>query len=53
MKMAKQFRKQALTAERAATQTADEYHSGQMKALAEAFQAQADTLKRKKKKKKK
>jgi len=53
MKMSKQIRKQALTAERAATETADEFVSGQMKALAEAFRAQAGILKRKKKKKKK
>jgi hypothetical protein len=53
MKMAKQIRKQALTAERVATQAADAFVSEQMKALAEAFRAQADVLKRKKKKKKK
>jgi hypothetical protein len=52
MKIAKKLRKQALTAQRAATQTADEFVSGQMKALAEAFRAQADIVKRKKKKKK-
>jgi hypothetical protein len=53
MKMAKEIRKQAMTAENVATQTADTVVANQMKSLALAFQAQADILKRKKKKKKK
>jgi hypothetical protein len=52
MKMAKQIRKQALTAERVATQTADSLVAEQMRNLAIAFRAQADVLKKKKKKKK-
>ena len=52
MKMAKQIRKQALTAEHVATQTADTFVSEQMKSLAAAFRAQADVLKKKKKRKK-
>jgi hypothetical protein len=48
----KAIRKQAMTAERVATQTADVGVSNQLKALAEAFRAQADVLKKKKKKKK-
>jgi hypothetical protein len=50
--MSKAIRKQAMTAARVATQTADVGVSSQMKALAEAFRAQADILKKKKKKKK-
>ena len=53
MKMAKQIRKQAMAAERAATQAADSLVAEQMKNLALAFRAQAEILKRKKKKKKK
>lgn len=53
MGMTKAIRKQAVTAERVATQTADSFVAGQMKSLADAFRAQADVLKRKKKKKKK
>lgn len=49
--MSKAIRKQAMTAERVATQTADVAVSSQMKALAEAFRAQADVLKKKKNKK--
>jgi hypothetical protein len=49
----KAIRKQAATAERVATQTADSFVADQMKSLADAFRAQADVLKRKKKKKKK
>jgi hypothetical protein len=52
MGMSKAIRKQAMTAARVATQTADVGVSSQMKALAEAFRAQADILKKKKKKKK-
>lgn len=47
----KAIRKQAMTAERVATQTADAFVADQMKSLAEAFRAQADVLKKKKKKK--
>lgn len=52
MKMVKQIRKQALKAERAATQTTDFFVAEQMRSLALAFRAQADVLKKKKKKKK-
>ena len=52
MGMTKAIRKQAVTAERVATQTANTFVADQMKDLAEAFRAQADVLKRKKKKKK-
>jgi hypothetical protein len=48
----KAFRKQARTAERVATQTADDFVAGQMRTLAQAFRAQADILKKKRKKKK-
>jgi hypothetical protein len=53
MKLAKQIRKQAKTAERAATQAADAFAAEQMRSLALAFRAQADVLRRKKNKKKK
>ena len=53
MGMSKAIRKQAVTAERAAAQTADDFVANQMKSLAQAFRAQADLLKRKKKTKKK
>jgi phosphotransacetylase len=53
MGSSKAIRKQAIVAERVATQTADGFVAGQMKTLAEAFRAQADVLKKKKKKKKK
>jgi hypothetical protein len=53
MKLAKQIRKQAKTAERAATRAADAFAAEQMKSLALAFRAQADVLKRNKKNKKK
>jgi hypothetical protein len=52
MGMPKAIRKQAVTAERVATQTANTFVAGQMKDLAEAFRAQAKVLKKKKKKKK-
>jgi hypothetical protein len=52
MGMSKAIRKQAVTAERVASQTADEFVADQMRSLAQAFRAQADALKRKKKKKK-
>jgi hypothetical protein len=45
----KQIRKQAVAAE----QAADAFVADQMKALAGAFRAQADTMKKNKKKKKK
>jgi hypothetical protein len=51
--MAKEIKKQAMTAERVATRAADSFVADQMKSLALAFRAQADVLKRKKKKKKK
>jgi hypothetical protein len=51
MKMGKQIRKQALTAERAAAQVADAFVALQMKSLALAFRTQADALKKKKKRK--
>jgi hypothetical protein len=53
MGVQKAIKKQAITAERAATQTADAFVANQMKALAEAFRAQAKVIKRNKKKKKK
>jgi hypothetical protein len=53
MGMTKAIRKQAITAERVASQAADSLVADQMKSLAQAFRAQADVLKRKKKKKKK
>lgn len=53
MKMVKAIRRQADTAERVATATADAYVADQMRSLAQAFRIQADTLKKKKKKKKK
>jgi Flp pilus assembly protein CpaB len=52
MKMVKEIRKQAMTAERVATDAADLFVADQMKSLALAFRAQADLLKKKKKKKK-
>jgi hypothetical protein len=52
MGMTKAIRKQAVTAERVATQTANTFVADQMKNLAEAFRAQANVLKKKKKKKK-
>jgi Flp pilus assembly protein CpaB len=53
VKMAKEIRKQAMTAERGAIQADDLFVADQMKTLALAFRAQADVLKKKKKKKKK
>lgn len=53
MKMVKAIRKQAAQAERVAATTADAYVAEQMRALAQGFKAQADSLKRQKKKKKK
>ena len=53
MGVSKAIRKQAITAERVATQTADAFVADQMKSLAAAFRAQAGVLKKKKKKKKK
>jgi hypothetical protein len=52
MKMAKAIRKQALTAERVAFTTNDTVLANEMRNLAQAFRAQADTLKKNKKKKK-
>ncbi|MGV7219605.1 hypothetical protein [Bradyrhizobium sp. UFLA05-112] len=49
----KQIRKQAVVAERVAARTADAFVADQMKTLADAFRAQADTIKKNKKKKKK
>ena len=53
MKMAKAIRQQALTAERVAFSTSDAVLADQMRNLAQAFRAQADTMKKQKKKKKK
>lgn len=53
MKIAKAIRQQALTAERVAFTTNDAVLADQMRNLAQAFRAQADTLKKNKKKKKK
>jgi hypothetical protein len=50
MKPAKTFKQQARVAEKAAQETADEFVSRQMKALASGFRAQAKVLKKKKKK---
>ena len=53
MKMAKAIRQQAATAERVAFTTNDAVLADQMRNLAQAFRAQADTIKKNKKKKKK
>ena len=53
MKMAKQFRKQAIAAKRVGTQTDDSVVAEEMRNLALALRAQAEVLKRKKKKRKK
>jgi hypothetical protein len=53
MGMQKAIQKQAMAAERVATQTADTFVADQMKNLAEAFRAQAKVIKKNKKKKKK
>ncbi|MGY3490188.1 hypothetical protein ACVW1C_008071 [Bradyrhizobium sp. USDA 4011] len=53
MKMAKAIRKQAQTAERVASATADAVVANQMRSLARAFRSQAEILKKKEKKKKK
>jgi len=53
MKMAKAIRQQAVTAERVALTTNDAEHARQMRNLAQAFRAQADTLKKNENKKKK
>ncbi|UQR67294.1 hypothetical protein LRP30_19415 [Bradyrhizobium sp. C-145] len=50
MKPTKQIKQQALVAERAARETADEFVSRQLKALASGFRAQAKVIKKKKKK---
>lgn len=50
-KATKVFRKQARVAERAALQSADAVVADQMRNLAQAFRAQADTMKKKRKKK--
>jgi hypothetical protein len=50
MKQAKTFKQQARVAEKVAQETADEFVSRQMKALASGFRAQAKVLKKKKKK---
>ena len=49
MKMAKAIRQQALTAQRVASTTKDPMLASQMRNLAQAFRAQADTLKKNKK----
>jgi hypothetical protein len=48
----KEIRKQAAVAERAAARTTNAVVANQMKALAGAFRAQAEAMKKKKKKKK-
>ena len=53
MGVPKAIRKQAIAAERVATQAADTFVADEMKTLAEAVRAQANVLKKKKKKKKK
>ncbi|UGA47154.1 hypothetical protein HU230_0014355 [Bradyrhizobium quebecense] len=53
MKMAKAVRKQAQTAERVASATADAIVADQMRSLARAFRSQAEILKKKEKQKKK
>jgi hypothetical protein len=53
MGMQRAIKKQAITAERAATQTADAFVANRMKTLAEAFRAQAKVIKRNKKKQRK
>lgn len=53
MKMAKAIRKQAQTAERVASATADAIVADQMRSLARAFRSQAEILKNKEKQKKK
>ena len=53
MGVSKTIRKQAVTAERVAVQTADEFVANQMKSLALGFRGQADVFKKQKKKKKK
>jgi hypothetical protein len=53
MKMAKAIRQQAVIAERAAADAADEFVADQMKSLAQAFRAQAEVMKKTKKNKKK
>ncbi len=49
MKMAKAIRKQAQTAERVASATADVVVADEMRSLARAFRSQADILKKKEK----
>jgi len=51
MGVQKAIKKQAVTAERVATQTGDAFVANQMKTLAAAFKAQAKVIKRNKKKK--
>ena len=53
MKMAKAIRKQAQTAERGASATADVGVADEMRSLARAFRSQADILKKKEKMEKK
>jgi hypothetical protein len=53
MGISKDVKKQAVTAERVATETVDTFVASQMKDLAEAFKVQAEILKKNKKKKKK
>jgi hypothetical protein len=51
-KTTKALKKQAATAQSAASRTPDAYLSGQMTTLAMAFRAQAEVLKKKRKKQK-
>jgi HAMP domain-containing protein len=52
MRAVKEIRKQAIVAERAAARMPDPVVADQIKAVASAFRAQAETMKKKKKKKK-
>jgi len=47
--MAKAIRRQAVTAERVAANTADTFVANQMKSLAQAFRTQAEIIKKNKK----
>ncbi len=47
--MAKAIRRQAVTAERVAANTADIFVANQMKSLAQAFRTQAEIIKKNKK----
>jgi hypothetical protein len=53
MKMAKAIRRQAVTTERVAANTADTFVANQMESLAQAFRTQAEIIEKNKKDKKK